>query len=182
MIGILQDNVTLAVPITETSTITYNIREGTVADPVGHESEQSSQNQSYDKITADTTKNDILTRFNITSVLNNTMSKPSKVAHNGEFVLPVTTQRPLSYSRRPIYIRGHLLYHPSPDKRTFHPSEGSHGALRAPNSIHLSRADNLRGEPDSKNNRKKRKQSPSKDRFYNYNTFLDTLKVCIVLT
>ena len=177
MSGIQPDNVTSAVPIAESSPTMY-ITEGKIVDHVVNETDQSSQNQAYDNITADTAMNDILTRFNITSALDHKLYNPSSVTHNGEHVLPVTTQRPSSYSRRPIYIRGHLLYHPSPNKRTFHPREGSHGALRAPNSIHLSNGDNARGELENKSNRKKRKQSPSKDRFYNYKMFLDTLKFC----
>jgi hypothetical protein len=176
MTTILQDNVTSAVPILEPSPITYNVTEETVVVHVIQESDQSSHNQSYENITTDTAMNHILTRVNITSALNHNIYKPSSVTHYGEHVVPVTTQRPLSYSRRPIYIRGHLLYHP--DKQTFHPNVGPHGALRAPNDIHLSRADNFREEPVGKNNRKTRKKSSTNDRFYNYKILFDTMKVC----
>jgi hypothetical protein len=131
-------------------------------------------------IETNNTSNDVLTMFKTTPGLDRNTSYPGNVTDDVKLAFITTTQRVLPYSPRAIYIRGHLLHHPSPDKSIFNPIKSSPGVLRAPNSIQRSKVRNFDEEPDGANSRKKRKHILSRDRIHDYNMLYDALKVCFI--
>jgi hypothetical protein len=150
-----------------------NTSDGSILNHVTQQSDQSYQPVSAEANISDSGVNDVTSLFNITTEYDQNVSYPSNMTNNGNLVA-ITTLSPKSYSRRPIYIRGHLLHHPSPDKRIFHSAEGSSRALRAPNSV-----DYLQEETDDTNSRKKRKHRLSWDRVHNYKMVFDISRVRI---
>ena len=117
--------------------------------------------------------NDVMVRFNITPEFDQSVTEPSHVTLND--TQTTRTTQPEKYSPKPIYVRGHLVYHPSPWPRK-HLSKilkMSHQALRAPDY-----ANDFRDEADGANSRRKRKHSSSRDRIQNYNMIYHKETVC----
>ena len=119
--------------------------------------------------------NDVMARFNITPEFDQSVTEPSHLTLNNTHTAMTTPTA--MYAQKPIYIRGHLVYHPSPwpAKRMSKVLKGTHEALRAPDY-----AEEFRDEPGGANSRKKRKHSSSRDRTHNYNMMYDKEKVCVM--
>ena len=106
------------------------------------------------------------------------IARQANVTNSGRLPVIPTTEKPKAYTRRDIYIRGHLLHHPPPASRNFQPKPDSSGDVFSdPNSSADSRED-----PDGANSRRKRKHSSTKARYYNYKMLYDTIKVSTTLS
>ena len=126
-------------------------------------------------ITSPDVSNDVTMRSTTTPLLDNAATEASGDVINDTLVAGTT--KPVTFSHKPIYIRGHLLYHPSPwpRKHLSKPVKESHDALRAPEYT-----DDFWDATDGTNSRTKRKHGSSRDLIQNYKIMYNKNKVCVI--
>ena len=123
---------------------------------------QLQQNTSYNGSSSDDVINNV-TSINSAFYMNTSL--PVSVT---DILVTITTNPLITYSRKPIYHRGHLIYHPSPEKRIFNPIKESRDELAATDSI-----DYFRDELVDANSRIKRKHTSSRSSVHDYNFLYD---------
>lgn len=101
------------------------------------------------------------------------LALPANATNNDRLPVVSTTSKPKTYTRRNIYIRGHLLHHPPPAPRKVQAKSDSGQYVRDLSSS----VDNTELETDGATSRRKRKHSSTKGRYYNYKMLYDTVKV-----
>ena len=120
---------------------------------------QSQQNISYNGSSSNGVINNVSILPSINPAFDMNTSLPVNVT---DILVTITTKQPMTYSRKPIYHRGHLIYHPSPEKRIFKPINESRDYV-----------DNFRGELVDANSRTKRKHTSSRSSVHDSNFLYD---------
>ena len=122
--------------------------------PVDTDQSQPERSRSYSAL--DDGRNDVMRHGNTTPESVQSLSQPGNMSVSNSVI--TVTSKPTRYPRKPIYHRGHLLYHPSKDKRILRAMKGS----RDPGFGY-----DFREESEDANSRMKRKHSDSHDRLHN---------------
>ena len=133
--------------------------------PVDTDQSQPERSRGYSAL--DDGRNDVTRHGNTTPESTQSLSQPGNMSVSNSYI--TVTSKPTRYPRKPIYHRGHLLYHLSKDKRILHAMKG----LRDPGFLY-----DFREESEDANSRMKRKHSDSHDRLHNYNMVYDQVQMC----